>query len=160
MLLCWPRQQSSSWEEPGINASLDEGMANEKKNMHRLGTFPSQQLSVSIWACACSQKNLPGVLATKLSHKDIKPYQNQLFDQSKKDDTCWNKWITLKSWFGAQGVDIYIWTSPSNLRQHFSLSRPPHHCPSLLGCDRWASLPDHVSDGTEIKTVPFLAVSV
>lgn len=108
MLLCWPRQQSSSWEEPGINASLEEGMANEKKNMHRLGTFPSQQLSVSIWECACSQKNLPGVWATKLSHKDIKPYQNQLFDQSKRDDTCWNKWITLKSWFGAQGVDIYM----------------------------------------------------
>lgn len=88
MLLCWPQQQSSSWEEPGINASLDEGMSNEKKNMHRLGTFPSQQLSVGIRERVCSQKNLPGVLATKLSYKDIKPYKKQLFDQSKKDDTC------------------------------------------------------------------------
>lgn len=41
MLLCWPPQQSNSLEEPGISASLEQGMSTEKNATHLLGTFQS-----------------------------------------------------------------------------------------------------------------------
>lgn len=40
MLLCWPPQQSNSWEEPGISASLEQGMSTEKNTTTPFGDLP------------------------------------------------------------------------------------------------------------------------
>lgn len=129
MLLCWALQQSNSWQEPGIYASLNR----ECQLRRRTYTFwgpPSPN------NCQQGFKKVPGLqpkeptqsMSYKITTWRHPSLAKHTFHHEEKK-TLVKKWTKDQVW-GPRSR--YMCRTPSGPRHHFSLSLPLRCCPVLL----------------------------